>query len=204
MTETDREFAERAAKGDREAVAELLRRHLPQLRAWVRLKCGPKLRANESASDIVQSACRDVLENLDHFKFPGDAAFKAWLYKTASRKVADRAEYWGAERRDPARLERYDEQPVETGAGFSPAAMLAVYQSFCSPSQEAAGREEVERIERAFGELVDEQREIILLARIAGLSHKEIAEQLGISEGTARMRLFRALGILAEKLDSPR
>ncbi len=199
MTASELELAERAAKGDSAAVAELLERHLPALHAWIRLRCGPKLRALESSSDVVQSTCRDVIENLDRFVFPSEAAFKAWLYKTAERKIADRAEYWNAERRDPARLVR-PHTPQDDGGSVAPRDLSAIYATVCSPSEMAMGLEAQERIERAFQSLSDEHREVILLARLAGMSHAEIAESLSIAPGTARMRLFRALGELSERL----
>ncbi|MCB9898501.1 MAG: sigma-70 family RNA polymerase sigma factor [Planctomycetes bacterium] len=182
-----------AREGRRDALEALIEQHLPGLRAYVRLRCGPALRAKESASDIVQSACRDVLENLDRFQQGGEAGFRAWLYATALRKVADRAEYWGAQKRDLRR-----EQPIH-GAASGPD-LGALYASVCSPSQQAIGHEAAERLERAFDALADEDREIIVLARLVDLGHAEIAEQLGIAPGTSRMRLFRALAALAEAL----
>lgn len=199
MTASELELAERAARGDRAAVAELFERHLPALEAWVRLRRGPRLRAVESACDVLQSTCRDLLENLENFRFPSEGAFRAWLYRTAERKIADRAEYWNAERRDPARLVP---PPAVAGESTAPdaAQVFAVYASVCSPSELAMGNEARERFESAFARLADADREIILLARIAGLSHAEIGETLGIAPGTARMRLFRALGELSEVL----
>lgn len=197
-TEDDEErLVERAARGDASAVEELLHRHLPRLKAWVRMRCGPRLLAQESSSDVVQSICRDVLQNFDRFRYPGEAAFRAWLYATAARKVADRAEYWRAERRDPGRIVR--PTPAE-GDDAPDVGEADAFRSVCSPSAVAMGRETMEAIERAFARLGEPQREIILLARLAGLTHVQIAERLGIGAGAARMRLFRALGELAEAL----
>ncbi len=184
---------ERAAGGDARAVDELLALHLPALRVFVRLRVGPALRARESASDIVQSACRDVLQNLDRWQYDGEAGFKAWLYATALRKIADRAEYWGAQKRDAAR-------EVRLGAASDGGEVLEVYRSVASPSQEAAGREAMERLEAAFDRLDDGEREVIVLARVAGLTHAQIGERLGIAETAARKRLFRALASLAAAL----
>ena len=50
---------------------------------------GPQLRAKESASDLVQSVCREVLGRLDRFQHGGEAGFRHWLYATALRKVRD-------------------------------------------------------------------------------------------------------------------
>jgi RNA polymerase sigma-70 factor (subfamily 1) len=183
----------RASQGDALAVDRLLEQHLPGLRAYVRLRCGPALRARESASDIVQSACRDVLENIERFQWNGESGFKAWLYRTALRKIADRAEYWGAQKRDVQR-------EVRLAAGSSPgdARLSDVYRSVGSPSGLAMGREAMERLEAAFDRLTEEEREVVVLARVVGLSHAEIGEQLGCSEGAARVRLFRALATLAD------
>lgn len=183
----------RATQGDARAIEELLARHLPALRAFVRLRVGPALRARESASDIVQSACRDVLQDAGRWQYNGEAGFKAWLYATALRKIADRAEYWGAQKRAAAR-----EVPLQ-GAG-SEDGLLEVYRSVASPSEEAAGREALARLEAAFDRLDDGEREIIVLARVVGLTHAQIGEQLGIAEAAARKRLFRALAALSVAL----
>jgi RNA polymerase sigma-70 factor (ECF subfamily) len=185
-TDDSRPFVLRAQAGDAAALDDLLARHLPGLRAYVRLQCGAKLRARESASDIVQSACRDVLQNLAEVPWNGEARFKAWLYAAALRKVLDRVEYWGAQKRDARH-----EVPLDD-----------VYATVCSPSQEAIGREALERLETAFDRLKDQEREIILLARVIGLSHAEIAERLSCTENHARQKLFRALSALSESMEA--
>ena len=40
----------------------LLEEHLPRLRAFIRLRTNQAIRARESCSDLVQSVCREVLE----------------------------------------------------------------------------------------------------------------------------------------------
>jgi len=191
------QLVERATHGDAAAVESLLERNLPALRAWVRLRCGPVLRARESSSDIVQSACREVLENIDRFRWNGEAGFRAWLYATAMRKIANRAEHWEAQKRDAAR-----EVPLHAPGPDGDTQVLDVYRSFCSPSAIATGRETVERIERAFERLTDDERDLIVMARIAGLSGPEMAAELKCSEAAARQRLFRALASLAEALEA--
>jgi len=189
------QLVDRATAGDELALDELLERHLPALRAFVRLRCGPALRARESVSDIVQSVCREVLGELDRFEWRGEAGFRAWLYLASARKIADRAEHWRAGKRDAAR-----EVPLERSGAASDAPLLEVYRTVCTPSAAAAGRELMERIELAFEQLGEDDREVIALARIAGLSHAEIGERLGCSEVAARKRLFRALALLSDAL----
>ena len=49
-----------------------------------------------------------------------------------------------------------------------------------------------ERIFAALDKLSEDQREVILLREVEGLSYKEIAEAMGIPEGTVMSRLFYA------------
>ena len=186
-------LAERAASGDREAVELLLERHLPELRAFVRLRAGEALRQRESTSDLVQSTCREVLAHMDRFRFPDDTAFRRWLFVTAQRKIADRFDHFAAGKREVAREER-----LQSVGDAQFERLASCYRRFSSPSRRALVRDEIERLERAFDQLSDEQREVVTLAHLAGLSRAQIAEQLGKSENAVRIVLHRALARLAE------
>jgi RNA polymerase sigma-70 factor (ECF subfamily) len=184
-------LSERAARGDREALEELLVRHLPRLRAFVRLRAGPAVRAHEETSDLVQSVCREVLENAPRFRHPSDAAFRQWLFAEALRKIGKRARYFGAQKRD-----------VRLASGSAAEADLAAcYSSFTTPSEHASIRQQMERVENAFDALSEEQREIVTLAHVVGLSRAEIARQMGSTEGAVRVALHRALARIAALLD---
>lgn len=195
---SDDELLERMDRGDDAALEELLGEHLPGLRGFVRLHAGRALRAREESSDLVQSVCREILQHRERFQYPGKEGFRRWLYTTAMRKIANRAEYWRARKREAAR-----EVPLQQSASDGNQ-LLACYRSFGTPSGEIAAAEEVTRIETAFDELPEHYREVILLSKIAGLSHAEVAEQTGRTEGAVSMLLFRALAKLAELLDIDR
>jgi RNA polymerase sigma-70 factor (ECF subfamily) len=51
---------------------------------------------------------------------------------------------------------------------------------------------EAEAVREAIGELPTEARELIILRDVEGLSYSEIAQTLGIAEGTLKSKLFRA------------
>jgi RNA polymerase sigma-70 factor (ECF subfamily) len=192
---------DQAGRGDRAALDQLLAHYLPDLRAFVRLRCGAVVRARESSSDIVQSVCREVLEHAERFKHPSELAFKQWLFVSALRKIQNRQEFYLAQKRDALR-----EVPLETptSSGSNEQGLMRIYQNFSSPSRRAILREEVERIERAFETLPEEYREVITLAHVVGLSRAEIAEQMGKSEGAVRVLLHRALAKVSEVLaDAP-
>ena len=186
-------LVERLLQGDEQAREVLLERYLPGLRAFVRLRSDEALRARESVSDLVQSACREVLQHADRFRHADEGAFRRWLYTTALRKIQDRRQYHRAQMRDAAR-----EQPLRSGAGDD--ALLDAYGSLCTPSRELMSREAVERIERAFDRLSDDQREVICLGKLLGLPRAEVARRMGRSELAVRTLLSRALTKLASAL----
>ena len=192
-------LTEAAARGERSAIDALLSRYLPDLRAFVRLRAGALVRARESNSDLVQSVCREVLEHMDRFRHPSEAAFKQWLFTTAQRKIMNRREFYLAQKRDALR-----EVPMQsTRSSAEDQRMLACYESFSTPSRHAMVREEMERVEAAFERLSEEHREVITLAHVVGLSRAEIAVQMERSEGAVRVLLHRALVRISELLATP-
>jgi len=195
--EEDEALVQRLAEGDGEALELLLEEHLPSLRAFVRGKLGPELRAIESASDLVQSTCREVLQNQDRFQHPGTGAFRHWLFTTAARKVSDRLRRQRALKRDAGSALR-----VGSSAKVDESRLLAVYGRFSSPSHRIAVEDEVARVEKALDRLTDEQREVVLMAHVAELSRAEIAERLGKKEVAVRSILHRALARVAAELDT--
>jgi RNA polymerase sigma-70 factor (subfamily 1) len=200
MSDDLRPSGSAAGPGKPHDVEGLLERHLSGLRAFVRLNAGPALRAREAQSDLVQSVCREVLEGLDQFEYRGDAAFKLWLFQTARRKIIDRARYWRRDKRALAREVALDPSPRRNqSSGHN---LLHQYATFCTPSQEAILHEEQARIEQAFAKLSPEHRKVITLARIVGLSHREIGERMRRNEAAARQLLHRALAQLSKHLES--
>ena len=188
MIENTADLAERAARGDGEAVDALVTLHLPSLRAYVRAHMGAALRARESCSDLVQSVCRELLTHQERFQHPGEEAFRAWLFTTARRKIANRARDLEAARRDPSR---------EAAGGFDETALGLAYARFTSPTGVVLRAEDLERLEGALERLNEDQREVLTLAYMAGLSRAEIGRQTGRSEEAVRALLHRATARLA-------
>lgn len=168
-------------------VEMLVTRHLPALRAFVRLRMGRELRAREESCDLVQSVAREVLQNAERFQHGGEAGFREWLFTTAHRKVVNRLEHWRAARRDGAR-----ERPISL-----PDELLGLGGT---PSRHASAREELAKVEAAFDQLSEEQRDVVMMSRLLGLSHAEIAVRSGKSEVAVRKTLSRALARLAAVL----
>lgn len=196
MSKDEQHLYERATKGDDAAVEELLERHLPGLRTYVRRNVSPGVLAKESSSDLVQSVCREVLEHADNFEYQGEAAFRSWLYQAALRKLIDRQRYYKAEKRDTAR-----EAAVAHSHDLSSEAAMVLAASLAgSPSSEAIMHEEVQRLERGFAQLEEPDRAIIHMVYVLGLSHAQVAAKLSCTEVASRKQLSRALARLSKRI----
>jgi RNA polymerase sigma-70 factor (ECF subfamily) len=169
------------------AKSDLLEEHLAGLRAFVHLRLGSRLREKEESQDLVQSVCREVLADPSAFERRAGTGFREWLHRAAENKIRDRWRYWRRERRDVAR---------ET-----PGAPESELVDLVTPSRAAGSREELARLERAFLRLPPDYREVIVLARLRGLSHESIAAKLGRTELATRTLLSRALARLAFALE---
>lgn len=182
-----RDLVESAVGGDRVAIDVLLDRYLPSVQSYLRLRAGRLLLDRESASDLAQSVCRVVLENMDRFRYDGEDGFRRWLFATAERKVLDRYDYYTAQRRSP---DAEDGSPAEEHAR----------PDADSPSRAVVAQEELAQLEQAIALLPEEMQEVLILAKIVGLSRAAIAEELGKSEGAVRMVLHRAMARLADTI----
>jgi RNA polymerase sigma-70 factor (ECF subfamily) len=184
-----------ARRGDARAFESLFARNLPPLVAFIRARAGRAMLARESASDLAQSVCREVLADLDDFEYQGEEAFRNWLFLQATRKVLDRARHQGRGKRDVAREVAMPEEKDDAEA------LLACYASLATPSQHAAAREELARFEKAVQELPETQRDAVTMSRLMNLSYEQIAEQMGISESAVRGLVARGLAALSAALD---
>jgi RNA polymerase sigma-70 factor (ECF subfamily) len=136
------------------------------------------LRNREDAEDVAQEALVKAYQNLHRLR--DRERFRAWLARIAWRLALDR-------RRSSIRRERREQAAPEPRP---------------EPNAEdlAASSQFQERLWRAMDELPEKLRIVMHLAAIEGHDMKEVAELLGLPEGTVKSRLFLARKSLAEKL----
>lgn len=159
----DREVIERAQRGDESAFATLALERGDRLHAIAR----HILRDSDQAADAVQQALVEIWRKLPQLR---DAdRFDGWAYR-----IVVRAAYAEHRRRTAWRLAAPDVDP----------AMGRV------STDQVDDRDELERL---FLHLSIDHRTVLVLKHYAGLRDAEIADVLGISEGTVRSRLFYAL-----------
>lgn len=164
-----------------------LARHLPALHAFVRMRAGRLVKARESAADIVQSVCRELLEAGTGFEFRNDGAMRRWLCTAALRKLVERQRYLQRDKRDVGR-------EVAPPDGSEPDHRLYdAYKTLATPSQAAAANEFMAQVDAALAELPEHYREAIALTRGLGLTQREAAEQMGTTEIAVQRMLQRAL-----------
>jgi RNA polymerase sigma-70 factor (ECF subfamily) len=174
-------------QGDCGAVDRLFARHRHYLRQFIQLRLDPKLRPRVDPSDLVQEAHLEAVRRLsDYLNQPG-MPFRLWLRQIAhDRLLKARRFHLGTARRSLGR-----EVPMPEGSGGQLAERL--FAAGSSPSQRLRRRELEQRLQEAFAQLPEADREIVLLRTIEGLSYQEVGYLLAIEPAAARKRHGRAL-----------
>ena len=164
---------ERARSGDESAFHALYEANVDRVYRLAYRMAGEA----DLARDFTQDAFLRAWERLDQFR--GDAAFSTWLHAIAVSVALN-----GIRKRD---RHRERERPLED------AALRA------RPGEGMDG-EARGRLRDAVDELPEMYRTVFLMHDLEGYSHGEIAETLGVAEGTSKARLFRARAKLREAL----
>jgi RNA polymerase sigma-70 factor (ECF subfamily) len=180
------DLLQRIRQGDHAAWNELYLRYHDQLLLSVRMRLGPGLRRYLESEDIFQSVALEAFRSLGRFEYRGEGSLERYLRTLVVNKIRDRADLFAAQKRaDTLDLD-------ETLAESLPAP---------GPSYHDAGR--YERLERALNALPAEQREVIVLRKLEGLSSQEVAARLGIGDDAARKAFSRAMARLTTLLAAP-
>lgn len=167
----------RAAAGDERAYARLVQLYQSRLFNFVR----SMVRNDELAEDITQEAFVKAFFNLKRLQNPG--SFKSWLFRIANNGTLDYL------RRKKFQLVDVDEQ---------------IHESYVDERDPESGALEYERlvhVRKALDKLKPEQKAILVMCDLQGLSYADIAAVLGVPFGTVQSRIFYARKKLKEHLD---
>ena len=166
----------RAQRGDPSAFEEIVR--LYQRRVYgVALRI---VRAHDVADDVTQEAFLRAWRSLERFEL--GRPFGPWVCRIAANLAVNHV------RSPRAREEGLPDGHAETRTN-APGPLGALLDA-----------EGATVLEKAMGQLPQEQRAVLVLRVVEELSYAEIAETLGISPGTVMSRLFRARERLAQAL----
>jgi RNA polymerase sigma-70 factor (ECF subfamily) len=166
---------------DRMDYEQLYRDHRPQVLRICRLL----LADPDEAEDVAQEV---LLKLLNQHRVNGDTiAWRPWLNRVAINACRDRRRsgWWKWWRSQPSALEENE------FAHRDP-----------TPEQLALGEETRRAIWEAFRRLPARQREVFALRYLEGCSTEETAEVLGLSTGSVKTHLFRAVHQMRARLGS--
>lgn len=176
--ESEAGLVTRARQGDSAAFGALVERHAPMVRRLTRAV----LQHGADGDDAAQDAFFSAWQALD--RFDPAQPFGPWMARIAVNAARDLVRRRKVRSTEPLPLDR-------PGAGPGPAA-----------SAEAA--EQRERLRSGLAGLPERQRLVVVLFEVDGYAHAEIAQLLGLPEGTVRSDLFHAKRRLRVALDSLR
>lgn len=134
------------------------------------------LRNGSEAEEAVQDTFIDVLRGLPRYRVHGPARFETWLYRVTVNRC------YARQRRSQPPAAAWDELGEWLASGEGQGDPEAALQ------RREARRALWHRVDR----LSDEHRLVVLLRYMFDLRYAEIAEVLGISEGTVKSRLHTA------------
>ena len=83
------DLVKRAAAGDPESWAELLKRYRSRLRRMVSFRLDPRLQGRVDPSDVVQDVCLEAWQHLGSYVEQPDTPFFLWLRAVAGHKLGD-------------------------------------------------------------------------------------------------------------------
>ena len=186
---TDAELVQRARAGELDAFEALTTRYERRVYSLA-LRM---LHHEQDAEDVTQQTFLSALENLNGFR--GDAAFATWLLRIATyaalkiirkRKGLDTVSL---------------EEATEAADGYDAIPHPEYIADWRQSPEQLVHKNEVRRLlDEALAKLDEKHRLVFLLRDVEGLSVKETAVALGLSEANTKVRLLRARLQLREEL----
>jgi len=135
----------------------------------------------QEALDLSQEVFLKVFRTLPQFR--GQSTRRTWIYRIVVNQASNRQRWWRRRRRSQqVAIEEHTAQHGE----------LPDVREFSMPDRVLQERETAGRVWQAMDQLPFEQRAVIVLREIEGLSYEEIATSLDVAVGTVKSRLARA------------
>jgi RNA polymerase sigma-70 factor (ECF subfamily) len=168
----DAERIARVARGDLDAYRELFQRHYGRVFAFVQRR----LRDPAATEDVVVEVFYELWRSAGRFR--GEARPSTFLCGIAHFKCLS-----------AMRAQRRSKRSAVVSTADD---VLARHADPDDLATTLESRDEMRRVRDALGSLPEGQREVVELAFVDGLPYDEIAERLGVAEGTVKTRVARA------------
>lgn len=185
----DEQLVSRAQQGDLQAFETLTTRYEQRVYSLA-LRM---LRQEQDAEDVTQQTFLSALENLKGFR--GDASFSTWLLR-----IATHAALKIIRKRKGLPTVSLD-APSETAESEGQIPHPEYIADWRDSPEELVRKNEIKSLlEEALNQLDEKHRLVFLLRDVEGLSIKETAEALSLTEANVKVRLLRARLQLRELL----
>lgn len=179
--ESEASLVARAIRRDSEAFGQLYNLYFERVYRYVRLRIGNPPDAEDVTAAVFLSAWRAI----ERFSPKHEASFAGWLFRLAHNALVDRYR----RSHTTISLDASDGDEHAGGWGSAP-----------DPETELEWRLTLWELHQALRTLTDEQREVVLLRFVEGLSAREVGDIMGKPEGTVRGMQFRAIEALRRTL----
>jgi RNA polymerase sigma factor (sigma-70 family) len=173
----DADLVSRARRGERDAFADLVARHLD-----VAMRTARQMGAGDDADDVVQEAFVKAYRRLSDYR--GDATFRSWLLAIVANET--RNLHRSRRRRDEMGIRALRTKPVTVEADTAVSSMMAA--------------EDRRTLVDAVRELDDPDRDVIAYRYLLDRTEAETAALLDWPLGTVKSRTARALAKLRTRL----
>jgi RNA polymerase sigma-70 factor (ECF subfamily) len=181
---TDAQLVQRAKEHDERAYEVLFARHQRRIYSIVY----GMLRNDADASDATQEAFVRAYRSLHRLEAPG--AFGGWLAQIAVNICRDIL-------KRPRIVARSLDEPMgDEDSEYK----LEIPDWTDSPEKASMNQELQDVVNRAIGTLSPDHRAVVTMHHLEGMDVLQIADVLGVSEGTVKSRLSRARAELRRKL----
>lgn len=180
----ERELLALARRGNEAAFTELIQRNWGMIYKISRRV----LKNHEDAEDTLQNVLVKVYQRLDGFK--ESSRFSSWLFRVTFNEALMTL------RRNKS---QHQGNRVDLGALDGNRGIDAVHDPGVNSERQQMNRE---LATKAMHRLSPALRHAFLLHKEQGWTHREMAEELGVTQATAKMRVFRARRQLREELQA--
>lgn len=179
--ESESSLVARATHRDSEAFGELYTLYFERVYRYVRLRTDNAVDAEDVTAAVFLSAWRGI----ERFLPRHEASFASWLFRLAHNALVDR--YRRA--RTMVSLDAPHSEEYSGGGRAAP-----------NPEVELEWQLTLRELHQALQTLTVEQRLVVLLRFVEGLSAREVGDIMGKQEGTVRGMQFRAIEALRRTL----
>ena len=195
------ELVDRAARGDRAAVEQLVDAYRDRLRRMITVRMDPRLAARVDPSDVIQDTLVQASQRLDDYLQRRPLPFYPWLRQIAWECLVDlyhrhvTTKKRTVDRERPLGMRLSDRSTMDLGR--------LIARNVKSPSEALVQKEMQARLREALERLDEKDRDVLVMRHLEQLSIGEIAAVLEVSPGAVKMRRLRAIERLRKLLGGP-